>query len=403
MDNFRYLAIDEKGEVVRGVTASHNERVLDDYLRRIGLTLIRASKVEDPLSARLFARNRVKPRVIGLFYSRVSEALAVDLPIISVLEENAMALSSPALRRVILEIKLLMEEGHGLADSMQRFPQIFSDLEISLIALGEETGTLPQALRDLAEYIEWRENLRSTIKTASIYPAFVLFALSGVIAVWIGYILPQMANLLREMGVPLPLLTRLLLALSGIINDYWLLGLAVGAGAIAAFLLFIRTPKGKLLFDQWLLGVPKIGKVVEDIALTRLTKNFSVMMKGGVPVNKIFDIIGRGVLGNQYLEKQLLRVQGHLQRGLRMSECFDRAGGFPLILIGEVRNGENSGTLEQSFERVAKFFDQEAKRSVQTMIAAFGPLIVLILGAIFGVIILSVLLPLYDVIGGVKF
>ena len=402
MESFRYLAIDERGEVVRGMIVSHNEKVLDDYLRRIGLTLIRATPVQDSIFTRLFSRGGIKPRILGLFYSRLSQALEVDLPIISILEENAMALASPGLRRVILEVKLMMEEGHSLAKSMEHFPHIFSDLEVSLVAMGEETGTLPQTLKELAEFIEWREDLKSTIKTASIYPAFVLVALGAVVAVWIGYIMPQMANLLVEMGVTLPLMTRIVLFTSKMVQSYWLPTLAVMIGAGAAFYTFLQSPKGRLKFDEWLLQVPLIGKVAENIALTRLTKNFAVMMKGGLPVNKIFAIIARGVLGNRYLEARLLRVQEHLQRGLRMSECFDRAGGFPLLLIGEVRNGESTGTLDQSFERVTSFFDQEAKRSVQGMIAAFGPLIVVILGGIFGIVILSVLMPLYDVIGGVK-
>lgn len=403
MENYRYVAIDDNGQVVRGMIVSHNEKVLDDYLRRIGLTLIHCKAVQDSFLTRVNASGRVKPRLLGLFYSRLSEALAIDLPIISVLEENAMALSSPALRRVILEIKMHMEEGQGMAESMQKFPRVFSDLEVSLIAMGEETGTLPQALKELAEYIEWRENLKSTVKTASIYPTFVLAALTAVIAVWIGYILPQMAQLIVDMGGHVPWMTRALLVISNGLQKYWILGLAWLCGVSIAFVLFKRSPRGGLLFDQWLLSVPRIGQVAENIALTRLTKNFSVMMKGGMPINRIFEILARGVLGNRYLEQRLNVVQGHLQRGLRLSECFDRSGGFPLILIGEVRNGENTGTLERSFERIASFFDQEAKRSVQGMISAFGPLVVLVLGVVFGVVILSVLLPLYDVIGGVKF
>lgn len=402
MENYQYLAINEKGSITRGNLVAHNERALDAHLRRIGLTLIKCRQVQDSLVTRLFAKKRIPPRVLGLFYSRVAEALAVNLPIINVLEENVMALGSPTLRRTVLEIKVLLEEGHSLADAMKKFPSTFSELEVSMVALGEHTGTLPQCLKDLAEYIDWRENLKSTIKTASIYPAFVLICLVGVIGVWIGKVLPNMAQMLLDMGVQLPLMTRFLLGLSKILQDYWFIAVAAIVGITVWTILIIKTPKGKLAWDRSLLNFPLIGKVAHQIALTRLAKNFAVMMKGGLPVNRIFDILIAGVLGNRYLESQLQLAQDHLQSGLRLSECFERVGGFPLLLIGEIRNGESTGTLEQSFERVSKYFDDETNRAVKGMLAAFGPTIVVVLGGIFGVVILSILLPLYDVIGGLN-
>ena len=402
MENFRYLAINEKGQVTRGNLVAHNQRALDAYLRRIGLTMIECRQIKESLLTRLFAGQRVQPRILGLFYSRVAEALAVNLPIITVLEENAMALGSPPLRRTILEIKAHLEEGLPLAEAMQKFPGVFSELEISMAALGEQTGTLPQCLKDLAEFIEWRENLKSTIMTASIYPAFVLICLGFVIAVWIGKVLPNMAQMLIDMGVQLPIMTRILLVLSRLLQEYWLVALLLIGAVMLWTYLIIKTPRGRIAWDRSLLQLPLVGKVVHQIALTRLTKNFAVMMKGGLAVNRIFDILIAGVLGNRYLEGQLQLVQEYLQTGLRLSESFERVGGFPILLIGEIRNGETTGTLEQSFERVTRFFDNETNRAVKGMLAAFGPTVVVILGVIFGVVILSILLPLYDVIGGVN-
>lgn len=402
MENYRYLAITEKGYVSRGNLVAHNERALDAHLRRIGLTLIECRQIRESFLTRLFASQRVQPRILGLFYSRVSEALAVNLPIISVLEENAMALGSPSLRSTILEIKVHLEEGLPLAEAMQKFPKVFSELEVSMAALGEQTGTLPQCLKDLAEYIEWRENLKSTIKTASIYPAFVLVCLSLVIAVWIGKVLPIMAQMLLDMGVQLPIMTRILLVVSQFLRDYWLIALLFVSGVALWTYLVVKTPRGRIAWDRSLLKLPLVGKVIHQVALTRLTKNFAVMMKGGLPVNRIFDILIAGVLGNRYLEGQLQIAQDYLQTGLRLSESFERVGGFPVLLIGEIRNGETSGTLEQSFERVTRYFDNETNRAVKGMLAAFGPAVVVVLGVIFGVVILSILLPLYDVIGGVK-
>lgn len=399
MKNYRYLAVDEDGKTIKGKAVAQSESALERDLRRGGLELVRSWEGKESTLGRLFPKKKVPTRHLLMFYTRLAQSLDVGLPIIPTLEENAKVVASPTLRKIIHEIILSLEEGNNLMQALQKFPEVFSELEVSLIGMGEQSGVLSQCLKDLAEYLEWKENLRATIKKASIYPCFVLVAIGGVIAVWVGYLLPQMSSLLKDMGVEIPTLTRIVFATSLFIQHHWPWMTGLLFGLLAGTFIFRKTEKGKLLFDRWFLSFPLLGNVAAEIAYTRLSRNFSVMMRIGIPVNSIFEHLSHGILGNRYLESRLVAAHQNLQKGMVLSRSFERAGGFPILLLGAIRNGERSGTLEDSFKRMADFYDQGAKRAVEAMVAAVGPLMVVVLGGIFAVVILSIMLPLYDVLG----
>jgi type IV pilus assembly protein PilC len=401
MKSFRYLAVDEEGKTLKGTAVAQSEAFLERDLRRVGLDLVQCWEGGESLLRRLFPKKKVSAKLLIMFYTRLSQSLEVGLPIIATLEENAKVTPSPNLRKIIHEVVVSLEEGNSLQQSLKKFPEVFSDFEINLIGVGEQSGVLAQSLKDLAEFLEWKENLRAVIRKASIYPAFILVAISAVVAVWVGYLLPQMSSLLRDMGVELPTITEIVFSSSLFIQKHWLWMLgSIACLAVGAWL-FRKTPKGRLLFDKWFLSTPLLGNVATEIALTRLSRNFSVMMKIGIPVNRIFEQLSSGILGNRYLESRLLLAHQNLQKGMILSRSFERAGGFPILLVGAIRNGERSGTLEESFRRMADFYDLGAKRAVESLVAAIGPLMVVVLGGIFAVVILSILLPLYDVLGGV--
>jgi len=399
MKTFHYLAVDEDGELVRGKNYATDEQALERSLRNLGLTLVTERESMGSSLSKYNTKRKVHPKHLIPFYSRFGQSLEVGLPITATLDENIQIVPSPMLRNVIQELKEALEEGNTLYSAMQQYPGVFTNLEISLISMGEESGVLPETLKELAKFLEWREDLKSTIRRASIYPIFVVVALGAVIALWVGYILPQMASLMKEMGVTLPAISRAVFALSDFIQAYW--PWFFGTPPLLFFSLFVikNTKKGALWFDRWFLSLPLAGPVAAEIAYTRLCRNFSLMMRTGMTINKIFDILCRGVLGNLYLEARLRHAHNYLQRGMKLSDAMERAGGFPLLLIGSVRSGETTGSLEEAFGRLAKFYDEGVDRTIKAAISAMGPILTVVLGGIFGVIILSILLPLYDVLG----
>ncbi len=399
MARLSYQAIDQGGKVRRGTAVAFHEGDLEGRLRERGLTLIKSKTVKEEGQISKLSGGKIKPRMLVEFYRRFAQTIEMGLPILTGLEENAKVIPSKPLKRVIEDIKGALEDGSTLFDAMGQFPHVFERLDLGIIRMGEQSGMLPQCLNDLADFLEWKEDLRGTIKRATIYPCFVLLAITGVIGVWVGYVLPQVGTLLVEMGVEIPKITQVIMASSVFLQANWKSMIFGSIGFVAALYLLQKTKQGKLIFHKYLLKVPVIGELAANIAFARLSRNFATMHRAGMTIPKIFKVLSDSVLGNRHLERQVAETYRELEMGQSLAESFENAGGFPPLLVGGIRHGEVTGSLEESFNRMGAYYDGEVKRSVEALINAFEPAIMLLLGGVFGVIILSIMLPLYDVLG----
>ncbi|MBU1053357.1 MAG: type II secretion system F family protein [Proteobacteria bacterium] len=402
MPEFKYKAVDDKGKLLKGTLFAASDKELENRLKETGLTLVESHSKTVGAGADTLFSGSIKPRVLIEFYYRLSQTLELGFPVISALEENEKIIPSRALRKIINELKSAIEGGISINEAMSRFPKVFQKLDIGIIRMGELSGTLPNSIKRLAEFLEWKEDISSTIKRATIYPTFIILALFGVIAVWVGYVLPKMAGLLKEMGVPLPAVTRAMLTISKFTNENWLYILIFLALFIIMFLAFGKTKQGKLLIHQYLLKIPVFGLVASNIVMARLSQNFATMYSAGMNLNNIFETLTDNILGNLYLEGRLKKAYENIQKGFSIADGFDRAGGFPPLLLGSIRNGETTGTLDVAFTRLGNYFNIEVKRSVQTLVNLMEPLSIVFLGGIFGLIAISIMLPLYDVISQFK-
>jgi type IV pilus assembly protein PilC len=400
MPSYRYKAVDDHGQVFKGIAFGADEGSLENDLVQKGLVLIK-SKVQEPNASflGLSIEQRVKPRMLIEFYHRLAQTLELGLPLLEGLEENARYLPSRALRKIAGDLKMAVEGGRTLFEAMRRHPKIFSKFDLAIIRMGEQAGGLPNSLKKLSSFLEWKEDIRSVIKKATIYPCFVILGIAAVIGVWIGYVLPKMVTVLSEMGIQLPDITIMVLNLSLFLQTYWhwltggvvimLLGLYLGQ----------KTRRGGYLCHKMLLKIPVLGAIYHHIALTRLCHNFATMYSAGMALPQIFKVLSNNALGNRYLEKRLDTAFELIERGESITDSFEKAGGFPGMMIGALKNGEKTGTLDDTLSRLGDYYDGEVKRSVQTLVNAVEPITILLLGTVFGIIILSILLPLYDVMG----
>ena len=398
MPNFRYKAVNDLGRVVKGAAIAADEEGVERYLARAGLSLIRAKAATESPLGNLFAGG-ISARTLVEFYHRLSQTLEIGLPIISALDENARYLPSKAMRQIAAEIKMAVEGGRSLYEAMALHPKIFKKLELAIIHMGERSGVLPECLKKIAAFLEWRQGLRSQVKKAVIYPSFVIVAILAVIGVWVGYVLPQMVTVLSEMDVAIPRATLAVLAVSQFVKVYWLWFCVAIVAMPAALYSFQKTPRGGLLFHRYLLRLPLLGPILGNMALARLGHNFATMLQAGMAVQQIFSTLSDNALGNKYLEDRLQSAYKEIEGGAAIAAAFEIAGGFPPLLLGAIRNGEETGTLDQAFTRLGNYFDEEVKRTVQVLISAIEPMAIICLGAVFGLIVLSILLPLYDVMG----
>jgi type IV pilus assembly protein PilC len=398
MPNFRYKAVNDEGRVFKGTAVAVDEEDVERYLSESGLSLIRSKAVKEGALASMTSA-RIKSRTLVEFYHRFAQTLEIGLPILSALEENAHYLPSKPMRRIAAEIKMAVQGGRTLHEAMAVHPKVFKKLDLAIVGMGERSGVLPECLKKMAAYLEWKEELRSHVKKATIYPSFVIVAILAVIGVWIGYVLPQMVTVLTEMDVAIPRATIVVLDVSRFITAHWpwfVLALVTVPLAIYAFQ---KTRRGGLQFHRIILRLPLLGPILANIAMARLSHNFATMFGAGMAIQQIFSTLADHALGNRYMEDRLGFAYQEIESGATISAAFETAGGFPSLLLGAVRNGEETGTLDQAFKRLGDYFDQEVKRTVQALLAAIEPMAIISLGAVFGLIVLSILLPLYDVMG----
>ncbi|MDZ7582184.1 MAG: type II secretion system F family protein [Deltaproteobacteria bacterium] len=399
MNSYHYKAINHSGRLVRGEISAVAEADVEQELERRGLSLITASAARKRLGLGSLGQGRPNTRMLVEFYYRFSQALDIGLPIISSLDEIGRSLPSPLLKKIANQMQLALERGRGLHEAMGLYPKVFQPLDLAMVAMGEKTGVLPKCLKDLATYHEWKDDIRSVFKKALLYPAFILCAITAVIGVWIGYVLPQMITVLAEMGVTLPAVTLMMLDASNFVKAHWPV-MAVSLLSLVVFLFFYRrTESGAIAVDRHLLRLPVIGRIVKHICLTRLCHNFATMLDAGMNINHIFKTVAHRTVGNRYVESKLNLAHQGVGRGESIADAFETTGAFPSLLIGALRNGEVTGTIDASFKRMGDFYDKEVQRAVQVLINAIEPVAILSLGGIFGLIVLSILLPLYDVLG----
>ncbi len=398
MPSFLYKAVNDSGKLSKGTITAFDESDVERHLGRSGLTLIHVQQQKTSFLMQGLERS-VSLRHLLEFYHRLAQTLEIGLPILSALEENSRYLPSRTMRRIAGELMVAVEGGRTLYEAMSAHPKIFQKLDLAVIHMGEQSGVLPNCLKQLADFLEWKDELRSHVRRATIYPSFVITAIVAVLVVWVGYVLPQMVKVLAEMNVSVPRATELVLATSEFVKANWLGFIFFGVATGVAFFLFQRTRQGKLLVHRAILSLPLLGEVLKNISLSRLCHNFAIMFNAGMAIQQIFRTLSDHALGNRYLESRLAAAFTEIEGGETIANAFENAGGYPTLLLGAIRNGEATGTLDQAFLRLGDYFDQEVKRTVQALLSAIEPLAIVALGAAFGLIVLSILLPLYDVMG----
>ena len=396
MPNFNYKAVNDSGKLIKGAAIALDEFEVERNLNQDGYTLISVKPIKQSILTQLTA-GRVKIRAQVEFYHRLAQTLEIGLPILSALEENGNYLPSTAMRTVSKELKTAVEGGRSLYEAMKAHPKVFGKLELAIIRMGEQSGVLPDCLKQLAAFLQWKEELQAQVKKASIYPAIVISAIVVVIAVWIGSVLPKMVNMLVEMDVAIPAVTQVIIKISTFFQVYWLWLLGWAIAVPLAVYLWQKTKSGGLLFHQYLLKIPLLGNVLRNVALSRLCRNFATMFGSGMAIQQIFTTLADNGLGNRWLEDRFLSAFKGIERGESMGDALQATGAFPSLLIGAVRNGEATGTIDNAFERLGNYFDEEVKRTVDLLVNAIGPMAIVALGTVFGTILISILLPLYDI------
>lgn len=394
MPSFNYRAIDKLGRPAMGQIDALNEVDLEIRLERMGLDLITFRSAKKSTS--LFNSNKVSNQDLVMFCFQLEQLSSAGVPLLESLNDLRESNTNPYFQKVLGAISAEVEGGKLLSQALAEHPGVFSDVFVSLIDAGEQTGQLPVVFNNLFETIRWQDELMSQTKKLLAYPAFVAVVVLGAVAFLMSYLVPQMVSFLRNMGQELPWNTKLLIAVSSVFVNYWWLVISVPTLLVLVLATVIKSnPLARYRFDMLKLNMPVTGPILHKIIMARFARYFALMYQTGIPILDAIKIC-ENIVGNRVVADALSRAHAQINAGDSMSESFQNAGLFPPLVVRMIKVGENTGALDKSLLNISYFYDRDVNDSMQKMLKMIEPALTVVLGAILAFIMFSVLGPVYD-------
>ncbi len=397
MAAFQYKAVDRTGRQARGKLDATNEVDLELRLKKMGLDLIvsRAVRSQGPS----LASGSVTRQDLITFCFDLEQVSRAGIPLIEGLRDLRDGMENPRFRELLTSVLEDIEGGKTLSQALAGFPRVFDTVFISLIRAGELSGTLTEVFENLGATLKWHDELVSQTRRLLVYPALVFVVVTAVMVFLLLYLVPQVTQLLKTMGLALPIQTRVLIWMSNFTAAWWPVLLVAPIVAALTITFLVRTrPKSRYLFDYVILRLPVTGVILQKIILARFANFFALMYRSGIT---ILDAVktSEGIVGNRVIADGLQRAGQQINAGESLSEAFRNLGMFPPLVIRMLRVGETTGALDAALMNVTYFYNRDVKDSVDKALKLLEPTLTLLLGGMLALILFSVLTPVYDVIG----
>lgn len=402
MPIFEYVGIDSKGKRAAGNVDAENERAARAKLRRMGVfpTSIGTEAAGGAKKAGLSMSvdvgkflQRVKIQEIAVMTRQLSTLVGASIPLVDALAALVDQIENPKLRSIMAGVREKVIEGTKLSDALRGHPKVFGDLYVNMINAGENSGALEVVLARLADFTEGQSKLRSKVIGAMIYPAIMSFVGVALMIMLLTFVVPKVTKIFIDMKATLPLPTRMLMAASNAVTDYWYVVILVIVGLVYGVRRYLRTPAGRAWWDRKSLNLPLFGKLNRMVIVSRFTRTLSTLLSSGVPLLTAMDIV-RNIITNTRLRDVIEQTRDSVREGQSVAEPLKRSGEFPPIVTHMIAIGEKTGELERMLERIADTYDAEVDNTVSTLTTLLEPIMILVMAGIVSFIVMSILLPI---------
>lgn len=399
---YAYKAQDRRGRVRNGQVKAASEEAAAQKLRSKGMQPITMEAAEGSgLQAEIRIpgfSDRVALKEITVFSRQFATMINAGLSLLRSLSILAEQTDNRALARVILAVKGEVESGRSLSQAMASHPKVFNHLYVAMVRAGETGGVLDDSLNRLAEMLEKQVYLRQKIKSAMMYPVAVLVLVVLIVAAMLIFIVPMFVDLYADLEGELPVMTKLLIGMSGILTSYWYAVLIVLGGGWFGFRAWKKTDKGRLRWDAIKLRMPIFGKLVHKSALARFAHTLSGLIRTGVPILQAMEIVGE-TSGNAVVEAAVHNSKAAVSEGESIAKPMAAAGSiFPPMVVQMVAVGEETGALDTMLERIGTFYDQEVDAMVEGLTSLIEPILIVFMGGAVGGILISLYLPMFNIV-----
>ncbi len=381
---------DPYGKALRGEMKAVGASLVQAQLRRQGISVTR-------LQRRRFAgRHGLRRQDLAVFTRQLAAMTRAGVPLLQALDILGRGQNSPALARILQQVRSDVATGHDLSSAMAKHPDFFSPLYCNLVAVGESAGVMDSTLDRLAVYEEKSLALRNQIRSALMYPAAVMTVALAVVAVILIVVVPTFKDVFASFGAELPLLTRIVISMSESLVSWWWLSLAALLGGGMLLRSFVRRSSSlQFAVDATLLRLPLVGDLMTKALVARWTRTLSTLFGAGIPLVDALGSAARSA-GNLVFSQATQKVQRDVSTGQRMTLSMEGTGVFPPMVLQMALVGEESGSLDRLMGKTADFFEAEVDEKVKGLSSLLEPLIIVILGVLIGGIVVAMYLPIFQ-------
>jgi type IV pilus assembly protein PilC len=409
VSSFKYAAKNPVGQTVEGTIQAGDKSEALNELRRQNLVPIRVDEMagkggrgsdgKAKTKSSLFKSGpRTNKSELVLFTRQLSTMVSAGLALLEAIEVLRDQADSPGLKSTCERLASELRAGADLSSAMETCPKAFSPLYVSMVRAGEASGQMDIILERLADYLESSQALQREIKSAMTYPVISLVLVLGITAFLMLGVVPTFQQVFDGLGTELPGLTAFVLGTSNWLKTNWMLWIGGSVGFFGGLWAFKRTPPGSMAWDQLSLRAPVFGPIVRKIALARFSRTFSTLVRSGVPIMGTLDIVA-DTAGNQVVSNAVIASKESVRNGQLLSEPLAESSVFPPMVVRMIAIGERTGALEALLEKIAEFYDSQVKAAIKGLTSLIEPMLITFMGVIVGGVVLSVFLPILDVVG----
>ena len=405
MFTYAYQARDAAGKTVTGIQEALNEENAVNTLMARGLMVL---SIQQKAGGKIAApRGKVSETDLVLFTRQLATMVDAGLPLVTALTalyEQADPKKQSGLRRIVGEISAQVQQGETFCEAIGKHPGIFTRLYVAMVKAGESGGLLAEILDRLATFLEAAARLKKKVKSAMTYPVIVICIAFSITTFLIVKVVPVFGQIFADFGANLPGPTQFLLDVSDFVRGYWYILLGGLVGMIFGCRAFVRSTTGARLWDQWKLKLPIFGPLVHKICMTRFSRTFAQLIRAGVPILEVMDIVG-DTSGNSVVTDAIKFVAADVEKGEHLANAMARQPIFPPMLVRMVGAGEATGKIDAMLEKMADFWDEEIEAILDALTSLIEPLLIVFLGVIVGGIVIAMFLPIFklnDVVSAAK-
>lgn len=397
----RYKAATPEGKLSQGLLDAKGIEEAAVYLRSKNLLPIQILRIDNQLSTQIPFLNKVKTQDLILFTRQMSSMLSSGLTLIKAFEILKDQMQNPAMAEIVTSIINDVQEGKTFSQAIAKHPKVFSNIYISIIKAGEASGLLDKVLLRLADNLEKQAKLKSTIKSALMYPIIVIILMAVVMTVMMIFVIPQLTVLYVNLNVPLPLPTQILVALSDFVTVFWPIVLIIIGVVIFSLRRWSKTLGGELILDSALLKAPVFGNLIRKTILAEFSRTFGLLVGTGTLVVEALNETAE-TTGNIHYKNAIIGIGQQVEKGVTVGAAMSSSALFPPLLVQLVKIGEQTGKMDETLGKASEYFEREVDEMVKGLTTAMEPFIMIVLGIGVAFLIISVITPIYSLISSIQ-